>query len=92
MIQLTLNQIATLQQSNVLEYYKKHYAHDDFGVSEINSNVTFLDILLELNKSNGNIYEIISVSDSLIRERLFERLSELLNVEYNGIYNMWLNN
>lgn len=92
MIQLTLTQIATLQQSKVLDFYKQKHAHDDYGVSEINANVTFLDFLLELNKPNGDIYEILGVADSLIRERVFERLSELLNVDYNVIYNIWLNN
>lgn len=91
MVQLTLNQISTLQQSKVLDFYKQKHAHDDYGVSEIKPNVTFLDFLLELNKPNGDIYELIGVSDSLIRERLFERLSELLNVDYNVIYDMWLN-
>lgn len=92
MVQLTLNQISTLQQSKVLDFYKQKHTHDDYGVSEIKPNVTFLDFLLELNKPNGDIYELIGVSDSLIRERLFERLSELLNVDYNVIYNIWLNN
>lgn len=90
MILLTLNQITILQQSNVLVFYKKHYANDYYGVRAINPNITFLDILIELNKPNGNLYRFVGVIDSLIRIRLFEQLSDLLNVDYNVIYDLWL--
>jgi hypothetical protein len=40
---------------------------------------------------DGDIYQYIGVSDSIVRERLFEKLAETLNVGYDYIYNLWLN-
>jgi hypothetical protein len=36
------------------------------------------------------VYEYLYVYDSIIRERLFEKLSEILNCEYEVIYQRWL--
>jgi len=40
----------------------------------------------------GDVYEYLSAYDSIIRERLFEGLAEELNVKYEYVYNLWLNN
>jgi hypothetical protein len=39
-----------------------------------------------------NIYDLIGVGDSLVRERIFEALAEIMNVEYDYIYHQWLGN
>lgn len=41
--------------------------------------------------SGGEFYAYLSVTDSLVRERIFRKLSEMLGVEYDEIYNLWLN-
>ena len=75
----------------VKEFYAKAYPTDDM-VNDMDSNITFQQVLNELIKGNGgNIYEIIGVGDSLIRERVFLRLSEIMNLEYEYIYELWLN-
>jgi hypothetical protein len=38
----------------------------------------------------GDVYRYIGVADSVIRERLFERLAEELEVSYDYVYNLWL--
>jgi hypothetical protein len=38
----------------------------------------------------GDVYEYLYVYDSIIRERLFERLAEELNVKYDYVYNLWI--
>lgn len=37
-----------------------------------------------------DVYELIGVGDSLVRERLFRRLAEIMEVDYNYIYQQWL--
>ena len=75
----------------VKDFYAKTYPTDDM-VDYMNDNITFQQVLNELIKGNGyNIYEIIGVSDSLIRERVFLGLSEIMNLEYEYIYELWLN-
>ena len=42
--------------------------------------------------TRNNFYEAVGNGiDSIIRERIFEKLSQELNVDYGVIYNMWLN-
>ena len=64
------------------------YPSDDLGV-EINENATF-DGLFRVLDTYGDVYEYIGVGDSLIRERLFERLSEIMGVSYNEVYDQWM--
>jgi hypothetical protein len=37
-----------------------------------------------------DVYRYIGVTDSVIRERLFEKLADTLNVKYDYVYNLWL--
>jgi hypothetical protein len=51
---------------------------------------TYLGLFRELVAAR-DIYKFIGVSDSLVRERLFDKLAKLLNEPYEYIYNLWLN-
>ena len=37
-----------------------------------------------------DVYSLINVHDSLVRERLFNKLADIIRVNYNYIYNQWL--
>ena len=73
----------------IREFYLETYPTDDLGV-ELNENATFTGLLNELF-TEGDVYEYIGVCDSIIRERLFERLAEELGTPYDYVYNLWLN-
>ena len=75
---------------NIKQFYLENYPTDELGV-EINENANFTGLLNELFTSN-DVYEYISVYDSLVRERLFTELSTILNCSYEYVYNLWLNN
>ena len=73
----------------VKSWYVSNYPTDDMG-EDIYSKVTFRDVLGALD--NGmDVYDFIGVYDSVIRERIFERLSILTGLTYNDIYEKWLN-
>jgi hypothetical protein len=74
----------------IREYYVNKYPTDELGV-ELNETPTFAGLLNQLIVG-GDVYRYIGVGDSIIRERLFERLAEELNVKYEYVYNLWLNN
>lgn len=79
---------------NVKDWYCETYPDDDLGL-EINKFITFDDVITNLNEcaegtTNLDFYDLIQVSDSLIRERVFDKLSEILNVDYKSIYDLWL--
>jgi hypothetical protein len=74
----------------IKQFYLNNYPTDELGV-ELNENANFTGLLNELFTGN-DIYGYIGVGDSIIRERLFEKLSEILNCSYDYVYNLWLNN
>lgn len=71
------------------EFYLQNYPTDELGC-EISPSATTAGLLNEL-VSGGDVYEYIGVGDSLIRERMFEVLSDELNTSYDYVYNLWLN-
>ena len=75
-------------KTTLFSWYAENYPSDDLG-SEIHKVYTFENLDAALN-SGQNPYRIIGVSDSVIRERLFEKLAELKQVEYSEVYNKWL--
>lgn len=74
---------------NIKEFYLNNYPTDDLG-EELNENATFPGLLNQLYEE-GDVYEYIGVGDSLIRERLFEKLAETIHTSYDYVYNLWLN-
>jgi hypothetical protein len=70
------------------EFYLETYPTDELGL-ELNETPTFPGLLNQLIVSE-DIYRYIGVTDSIVRERLFERLAEELEVSYDYVYNLWL--
>ena len=64
------------------------YPSDELG-EEIAENITFDDVFYTLD-NYGDIYELIQVADSVIRERIFEKLCEVTGHTYEEVYNQWL--
>jgi hypothetical protein len=73
---------------NIKQYYTKHFPSDKLG-NEIKSDITFLG-LRNILYGNLDVYEYIGVGDSIVRERLFEKLSEYIDQDYGFIYDLWL--
>lgn len=76
------------ENSNVKEWYLKNYSNDDLG-QEIDENITFYDIFYTLDRRK-DVYNTIGVDDSIIRERIFEKLADVMQCDYNYIYEQWL--
>jgi hypothetical protein len=72
----------------IREYYLSKYPTDELGV-ELNETPTFAGLLNQLIVG-GDVYRYIGVADSIVRERLFERLAEELDVSYEYVYNLWI--
>lgn len=72
----------------IREWYLTTYS-DKLGV-EINRGVTFKD-LFECLDSHEDVYELLGDGiDTVIRERCFEKLAEIMGVPYSEIYDQWL--
>lgn len=78
-----------LKKENIKKFYQSEYPTDDMG-EELNSNVSFFDLWDGMLKKQ-DYHKIIDVCDSVVRERLFTRLSKIIGVDYMVIYSLWLN-
>lgn len=72
----------------IKNWYIYYYDTDELG-QEINSMVTFIDLHRAL-LDGKDVYEVIGVRDSLVRERLFDELAILLGVNYESLFAIWL--
>lgn len=73
---------------NIKKFYCEAFPTDELGL-EINPQANFESLWMVIR--GGLFEEYIGVSDSVVRERIFERFSELCGHDYYYIYQEWLN-
>ena len=73
----------------VAEWYRKTYPDDELG-KQIDKSVTFRNIVDALN-FDKDIYDVIGVGDSVVRENIFDQLEEAYGINYDLLYNKWMN-
>lgn len=78
-----------MKETNVKNWYVETYPTDELGL-ELNERLTFYDVFIVLD-ARKDIYKYLGVDDSIVRERVFGKLSEMMNVDYDYIYYQWLN-
>lgn len=64
------------------------YPTDELG-GEINESATF-NGLFEIMDMRQDVYAYMGVHDSIVRERVFEKLSNIMGVDYDYIYDQWM--
>lgn len=87
----TKRNVETLKKvmgEDIKKWYMKEYPTDDLG-EDLTDGATFYD-LFEALKEEVDVYSLIGIGDSLIRERLFLELATIMNVDYEVIYQQWL--
>lgn len=62
---------------------------DDSLAEDINHDLTFAGFL-EALEDGADIYDVMGVGDSLLREKVFSALSEITGHDYDYFYDMWL--
>lgn len=72
----------------VSEWCQKEYAYDLYSYL-INQSVTFRDVLIALDERK-DVYKLLEVGDSTIRERIFNKLAKIMGIDYNDIYDKWV--
>ena len=72
----------------VKDWYVKEYPTDDMG-EDIDPELSFYGIFDALDNYE-DIYEVIGVGDSIIRERIFSELADRMGVDYDYVYDQWL--
>jgi hypothetical protein len=94
-IELAKNKMAdggvvnTRQLNNkIKDWYIKTYPTDDLG-KEINGKITFKEFWSYLSQGY-DVYDVLEVHDSVVRERIFEKVSDIYGIDYDVIYKKWL--
>lgn len=77
-------------QSLISDWYKHTYPTDDWGYIGMNKAITFQNAY-ECLQVGFDFYTFLGVSDSLVRERVFDALATLMGCSYEHIYYQWLN-
>ena len=75
-------------KTRIRGWYLKAYPTDDLG-EEIDPNVTFEDIFNTLD-ARRDVYRVIGVVDSIIRERVFAQLAKIMGTPYEYVFDQWL--
>lgn len=80
--------MAINENTIIKDWYTAAYPTDELG-QELNDTITFYGLFNSMDNYK-DVYEVLGVSDSLVRERCFEQLAKIMEVDYDYIYNQWL--
>lgn len=72
----------------IRNWYLQEYKNDSMGL-ELKSEITFHDLFHVLDRYQ-DVYDFLGVVDSTIRERVFTKLAEILEVDYEYVYDQWM--
>lgn len=82
-----------LKDINFKQWYMENVPEDNFLFDDLRDDITFQDILDTL-KAGNNVYDAMfkegKGGDSTVRENVFSALSDMLNVDYDDVYYLWL--
>ena len=76
---------------SIKDWYIKEYPSDEMG-DTLSPTSTFLDLNNLINSHKGNqVYGLLGkYSDTVIRERCFQKLAELTDQNYEAIFDKWM--
>jgi len=77
-----------MQKSKIKDWYLSEFKDDELG-EEINSEITFEGLFNDMDNYKS-VYESLEVYCSTIRERVFVRLADIMDVDYDYVYEQWL--
>ena len=77
-----------LLDQDVREWYIEEFPDDDLGY-DLYEGLTF-DEMRQVLRNGEDFYDWCGCGDSVIRERLFAELADILEVDYDDIYETWL--
>lgn len=72
---------------SIKNWYCNAYPTDSLG-AEIDPSATFGGLFNALDNYR-DVYAYWGVYDSLVRERIFEKLAEIIGTDYDYIYDQW---
>ena len=89
-MEITINGFQFDGQSKVADWYAVAFPNDEWGNEMMNKGITFQDVF-ECLQVGFNIYALLGGVDSVVRERVFDALATMMDVDYSNVYYQWLN-
>ena len=77
-----------MERTYIKAWYLEEYPTDNLG-KELHQGTTFEGLFMDMD-NYLDVYKTIGVADSLVRERVFTKLAEIMDVTYDYVYNQWL--
>lgn len=78
-----------MEEKFIKEDYVTTFPTDELG-KNINEDISYYNLFMGM-LNGDDVYDMLGVSDTIIRERIFRLLSEMMEVGYDVIYYAWLN-
>lgn len=75
-------------EQKIKTWHSLRYPNDELA-KEMDGEITFKNLWDGMN-AGEDVYEMLGVYDSLIREHVFSELAKRMNTKYETIYNKWL--
>lgn len=75
-------------KAHVRDWYITAYPFDELGDWMVHA-CTFGMVYRALLRGR-DVYDTLGVNDSVVRERVFEKLAVILDKPYDYVYNLWL--
>lgn len=82
-----------LSKINLKELYMQEFPEEEAFFDDLNEKTTLYDVVVALN-DGVDVYEVIfkdDHGDSVVRENVFNLISEALNIDYEDVYQCWIN-
>lgn len=76
--------------ASIRQWYVATFPNDELG-AEIKEKVTFEELSTAI-ENGEDVYELLGVADSIVRERAFEHLADIQGKPYGEIYDAYITN
>ena len=73
---------------NIKNWYTNNFSTDELA-TKINPEITF-SLLWKYMRLGCDIYVLLGVGDSIVRERVMCELANRLDISYDSVYDIWL--
>lgn len=80
------------KKSSVKKWYEETYPDDSISVEDMSPEITFekAATFVTPKGSEDRFYSKMGGIDSVVRERIFDKIAKLYNVSYEDVYNTWM--
>lgn len=79
-----------LETTTLGAWYKANHPTDDLA-EYVREDQTFEDLFNAIDRGK-DVYEVIGIGDSIVREHLFGELARIIEMPYNYVFHHWIHN